>query len=141
MGNLLVYTVSCLCLFLLVNLIKFFSKAWWIPIRIQSSMRSQGIRGPSYRFLHGNTREISNMRNRIMNGPMELSHQMLPRLQPHIYSWIKLYGNVDLLAKKPSACAVHSLTSANFLQAQTFSIGMDFKLNWLSLILSWFKRC
>ncbi|OAY59339.1 cytochrome P450 CYP749A22 isoform X2 [Manihot esculenta] len=92
MGNLLVYTVSCLCLFLLVNLIKFFSKAWWIPIRIQSSMRSQGIRGPSYRFLHGNTREISNMRNRIMNGPMELSHQMLPRLQPHIYSWIKLYG-------------------------------------------------
>ncbi|KDP41353.1 hypothetical protein JCGZ_15760 [Jatropha curcas] len=55
-------------------------------------MRSKGIRGPSYVFLHGNTKEITHMRNTIMNGPMELSHEMLPRIQPHIYSWIKLYG-------------------------------------------------
>ncbi|CAK7326410.1 unnamed protein product [Dovyalis caffra] len=55
-------------------------------------MRSQGMKGPPYRFLHGNTKEIYNMRNEIMSSPMELSHQMLARIQPHVYSWIKLYG-------------------------------------------------
>ncbi|XP_050236113.1 cytochrome P450 CYP749A22-like [Mercurialis annua] len=92
MGNLLAYLFCCLCLCFLVNLIKFMNRVLWNPIRTQSSMRAQGIKGPSYRFLHGNTREITDMRNRIMNGPMDLAHEMLPRIQPHIYSWIKLYG-------------------------------------------------
>ncbi|XP_050204009.1 cytochrome P450 CYP749A22-like [Mercurialis annua] len=92
MGYLLDYLSCCLCLYFLINLIKFLNKVLWTPIRIQSSMRAQGIRGPSYRFLHGNTREITDMRNRIMNGPMDLGHEMLSRIQPHIYSWIKLYG-------------------------------------------------
>ncbi|KAK0575361.1 hypothetical protein LWI29_037905 [Acer saccharum] len=55
-------------------------------------MNSQGIRGPPYRFVHGNTKEIMNMRKESISSPMELSHHMFPRLQPHIYSWMKLYG-------------------------------------------------
>ncbi|CAN0896230.1 Cytochrome P450 CYP749A22 [Linum grandiflorum] len=59
-------------------------------------MRAQGIKGPSYRFFHGNTKEITQMRIEAAKMPMELSHHVLPRLQPHIYSWIKLYGNIFL---------------------------------------------
>ncbi|KAK3222802.1 hypothetical protein Dsin_009827 [Dipteronia sinensis] len=55
-------------------------------------MNSQGIRGPPYRFVHGNTKEIMNMRKESISSPMELSHHMFPRMQPHIYSWMKLYG-------------------------------------------------
>ncbi|KAK4841627.1 hypothetical protein QYF36_007728 [Acer negundo] len=55
-------------------------------------MSSQGIRGPPYRFVHGNTKEIINMRKGVMSSPMELSHHIFPRIQPHIYSWMKLYG-------------------------------------------------
>ncbi|KAJ6892903.1 hypothetical protein NC651_025956 [Populus alba x Populus x berolinensis] len=70
----------------------FFHKVWWTPIRIQSSMKSQGIKGPSYRFLHGNTKEIVNMISKIRSSPKELLHHTFPIIQPHIYSWIKLYG-------------------------------------------------
>ncbi|CAN1794956.1 Cytochrome P450 CYP749A22 [Linum perenne] len=56
-------------------------------------MRAQGIKGPSYRFFHGNTKEIAFMRIQAAKLPMELSHHVLPRLQPHIYTWTKLYGN------------------------------------------------
>lgn len=92
MEALMIFIASCLCVFLILHLIKFFNKVWWNPIRIQSAMRAQGMRGPPYRFLHGNTKEIYNMRSEIMSSPMELSHQMLARIQPHVYSWIKLYG-------------------------------------------------
>lgn len=58
-------------------------------------MRSQGIKGPPYRFLHGSTKEIIDMRNGVMINPMELSHHIFPTIQPHIYSWKKLYGKSD----------------------------------------------
>ncbi|CAN1304284.1 hypothetical protein LINPERPRIM_LOCUS26141 [Linum perenne] len=55
-------------------------------------MRAQGIKGPSYRFFHGNTKEVAFMRIQAAKLPMELSHHVLPRFQPHIYSWTKLYS-------------------------------------------------
>ncbi|KAF9660818.1 hypothetical protein SADUNF_Sadunf19G0003200 [Salix dunnii] len=61
MANPLIYFSSCLFLSILIILVKFLNKVWWTPIRIQSLMKSQGIEGPSYRFLYGNTKEISIM--------------------------------------------------------------------------------
>ncbi|KAJ9564009.1 hypothetical protein OSB04_009169 [Centaurea solstitialis] len=56
-------------------------------------MRSQGIKGPSYKFLHGNTKEIYAMRAQSMGRPMDhLSHEILPRILPHIHSWVNIYG-------------------------------------------------
>ncbi|KAJ4823837.1 hypothetical protein Tsubulata_017990 [Turnera subulata] len=86
------YLSICLFLYIIYNLFKFLNKVWWTPIRLQSAMRSQGITGPPYRFLHGNTKEITSMRNGAISKPMEISHQILPRIQPHVYSWTKLYG-------------------------------------------------
>ncbi|KAK4423664.1 cytochrome [Sesamum alatum] len=55
-------------------------------------MSSQGIRGPPYRFPHGNTKEISYMRAQSMEKPMPISHEIFPRIQPHVYAWTKAYG-------------------------------------------------
>ncbi|KAL5828588.1 hypothetical protein ACOSQ3_018056 [Xanthoceras sorbifolium] len=92
MGSLIIYLSSCLCLSILLFLISSFNKLWWIPIRIQTMMGSQGIRGPPYKFFHGNTKEIMNMKKEVISSPMELSHHILPRIHPFIYSWVKLYG-------------------------------------------------
>ncbi|KAL5759322.1 hypothetical protein ACOSQ2_018160 [Xanthoceras sorbifolium] len=92
MGSLIIYLSSCLCLSLLLVVISLFNKLWWIPRRIQTMMGSQGIRGPPYKFIYGNTKEIINMKNKAMNSPMELSHHIFPRIHPSIYSWVKLYG-------------------------------------------------
>ncbi|KAH9707879.1 cytochrome P450 734A1 [Citrus sinensis] len=55
-------------------------------------MGSQGVRGPAYRLVYGNTKEILSLRNQIWISPMGLSHDILPRILPHICSWTKQYG-------------------------------------------------
>ncbi|KAI3671912.1 hypothetical protein L1987_87109 [Smallanthus sonchifolius] len=79
-------------LVLLRLLLTFVRKAWLTPITIQKMMKSQGIEGLPYEFPHGNTRVISSMRNRSMNHPVDMSHDIFPRIQPHVHSWIKTYG-------------------------------------------------
>ncbi|KAK1425459.1 hypothetical protein QVD17_20811 [Tagetes erecta] len=92
MPLLLVLLIVIPSLLLLHVLITFVRKAWWTPITIKKTMKSQGIDGMPYKFPHGNTRLISCMRNQSMNRPMEMSHDIFPRIQPHVYSWIKTYG-------------------------------------------------
>nr|AYV88902.1 cytochrome P450 oxidase CYP749A87 [Polygala tenuifolia] len=66
-------------------------------------MRLQGIRGPSYRFFHGNTKEIVSKKTEAMNSSMELSHDILAKVQPHIAAWIHIYGRNFLTWKGPKA--------------------------------------
>ncbi|PON79758.1 Cytochrome P [Parasponia andersonii] len=55
-------------------------------------MPAQGIKGPSYRFIHGSTEEITTLKREAMRRPMGLSHAIFPRVQPHIHSWVNAYG-------------------------------------------------
>ncbi|CAI9278802.1 unnamed protein product [Lactuca saligna] len=88
--SLTVLSISLCCAYL----IKFLYKVWWKPIWIQSKMRSHGINGPPYRFLHGNTKEIMNIKKSTDRKPMEgLGLHIGPKVQPHIFSWINTYGN------------------------------------------------
>ncbi|CAN1838741.1 Cytochrome P450 CYP749A22 [Linum perenne] len=87
----LLFVLPCF-LILVLNLMTFLNQVWLRPILIQSGMSSQGIKGPPYRFLHGNTTEINDMRSEAVKNPMELSHQMFPRIMPHVYLWTKVYG-------------------------------------------------
>ncbi|KAG5532695.1 hypothetical protein RHGRI_027104 [Rhododendron griersonianum] len=95
-----------LCLYLLFFLINFLRIIWWSPFRIQRVMNSQGIRGPSYRLIHGNTKEVLNMRTATMSKPMGLSHNIFPRLQPHLHSWLNIYGRNVLMWYGPQALLV-----------------------------------
>ncbi|XP_015894844.3 cytochrome P450 CYP749A22 isoform X1 [Ziziphus jujuba] len=92
LGDLLVIFSTFLVLFLVLALIKIFHKLWWIPSRIQYLMVSQGIKGPSYRFMYGSTKEILSMKKEAMAKPMGLSHAISSTCQPHIDSWLKTYG-------------------------------------------------
>ncbi|KAK8987960.1 hypothetical protein V6N11_065564 [Hibiscus sabdariffa] len=55
-------------------------------------LNSQGIKGPPYRFIHGNSKEIVKMKKEALSKPIGLTHDMCPKLQPHHYSWINRYG-------------------------------------------------
>ncbi|EXB44886.1 Cytochrome P450 734A1 [Morus notabilis] len=57
-------------------------------------MASQGIRGPSYRFIQGNAKEMWNMKKEAMSKPMSLSqgHNIFHKLQPNQEYWAKIYG-------------------------------------------------
>ncbi|XP_062111507.1 cytochrome P450 CYP749A22-like isoform X2 [Humulus lupulus] len=56
-------------------------------------MSLRGIKGPSYRFIHGSNKEILSMQKEARDSPFGLSHDIFPKLQPHIHYWTKLYGN------------------------------------------------
>ena len=84
---------SLLCVFLVFVLIKILHKLWWTPTRIQKMMKAQGIKGPPYRLIHGNTKEISDMKKEVMRRPKNLSHDIVSGVVPHIHSWSQIYGN------------------------------------------------
>ncbi|PQQ04529.1 cytochrome P450 CYP749A22-like isoform X3 [Prunus yedoensis var. nudiflora] len=92
--GLVIIVSSFLCLLLVLVLIKILHKLWWAPARLQKLMASQGIKGPPYRLIHGNTKDISNMIKEAMSKPKSLSpsHEVLSVVQPHVHSWTKIYG-------------------------------------------------
>lgn len=93
LGGLAITLSSYVFLYLLLlALIKIFYKQWWIPTRIKKTMNLQGVKGPPYRLIHGNTKEISNMIKEAMSRPKSLSHDILTQIYPHIHSWSKKYG-------------------------------------------------
>ncbi|XP_070671447.1 cytochrome P450 CYP749A22-like [Malus domestica] len=91
-GGLAVILSSFLCVLLVFLLIKILRRLWWTPTRIQKQMALQGIRGPPYRLIHGNTKQVSHMMKEVMNRPKNLSHDIFSRVQPHIHSWTQIYG-------------------------------------------------
>ncbi|XP_020530439.1 cytochrome P450 CYP749A22 isoform X5 [Amborella trichopoda] len=92
-----------LFMFLVFKLVEFAVKIWWIPLTLTKFMEKQGIRGPPYKFLHGNNKEVGLMVMESSAKPMDFSHDIFPRVQPHFYSWIKIHGSVLLcwLGPKP----------------------------------------
>ncbi|CAN4078164.1 unnamed protein product [Withania somnifera] len=75
---------------------RYLYKSWWYPISLQHLMNSQGIKGPRYEFGNGNSRATAEILMKFNNAPMDISHDIFPRLQPHFRSWIKLYGSTFL---------------------------------------------
>ncbi|XVE74387.1 hypothetical protein DITRI_Ditri12bG0012900 [Diplodiscus trichospermus] len=93
MENLPALLAGSLCLCLLMAFIKILHKYWWTPLRIQHLMRLQGIKGPPYRFIHGNNKETIKITQEALSKPMaSLSHDIFPRVHPQIYSRINSYG-------------------------------------------------
>ncbi|KAK8571698.1 hypothetical protein V6N12_027773 [Hibiscus sabdariffa] len=80
------------CSLFLVALIKFMYDYLWRPLRIQHMLNSQGIKGPPYKFIHGNNKQVIQMRREALSKPMGLTHDLLPFVQPHVYSWFNKYG-------------------------------------------------
>lgn len=105
--------LGLLLLFLCLALLRVVYKLWWEPIRVQRMMAAQGIKGPPYSFLHGSNKEIIRMRKEAMERPMDyyLSHDILPRIQPHIHTWINTYGKP--VKDKPSLCIDANYVSLN----------------------------
>ncbi|CAN6713649.1 unnamed protein product [Malus baccata var. baccata] len=92
LGGIVAVLSSLLCVFLVFVLIKILHKLWWTPTRIQKMMKAQGIKGPPYRLIHGNTKEISDMKKEVMRRPKNLSHDIVSVVVPHIHSWSQIYG-------------------------------------------------
>lgn len=98
------HTTRTMSLFLLLLPLLFVSfgilfKFIWIPLQIQRHFRQQGITGPSYRPIFGNSAEI---RRRMIaeaesSRPVSFNHDgVVQRVMPHYHNWSKVYGDTFL---------------------------------------------
>nr|AOA32958.1 CYP734A50 [Primula forbesii] len=77
---------------------------WWRPKRIEVHFSKQGIRGPKYHFLLGNTKELLGFMVKAASQSLPLSHHTsLPRVLPFYHQWQKLYGRTFLVWFGPTA--------------------------------------
>ena len=68
----------------------------WIPWRIENHFRKQGIRGPAYRSIFGNTVEIQRISAEALSNKIPFEHDVLHRLVPFYYRWSIMYGKTFL---------------------------------------------
>ncbi|PIN06972.1 Cytochrome P450 CYP4/CYP19/CYP26 subfamily [Handroanthus impetiginosus] len=66
----------------------------WVPLKIQKHFEKQGVTGPGYRPVFGNTAEI---RRRMIDEaearPISgITHDIAHRVIPHYFNWSKIYG-------------------------------------------------
>ncbi|KAI7989311.1 Cytochrome P450 734A1 [Camellia lanceoleosa] len=70
---------------------------WWRPRKIEHHFSKQGIRGPPYRFITGNAKELFSLMLSASAHPMPFSHNILPRVLSFYHHWRKIYGATFLV--------------------------------------------
>ncbi|TKW40733.1 hypothetical protein SEVIR_1G265100v4 [Setaria viridis] len=67
----------------------------WRPYAVARAFARQGVRGRPYRFFVGNTGEVRAMRAAASGLTLDRSsHDIVPRVMPHLRAWKSLYGKV-----------------------------------------------
>ena len=89
MHNLLLFVIIVM---LLVFAIRVAYSVIWVPWIIARHFHKQGITGPSYHLIKGNSDEIRMMYTEVQSKPMALCHDILQRVTPFYHRWSPMYG-------------------------------------------------
>ncbi|XP_022143205.1 cytochrome P450 734A1 isoform X2 [Momordica charantia] len=81
---------------LLTVLLKFIYSTFWLPWRIQIHFRKQGITGPRYRPITGNSADIRRLFSEAQSKPIPFHHDILCRALPFYFRWSAEYGKTFL---------------------------------------------
>lgn len=81
-----------LLILVLLIILKFIYTNFWVPFEIRRHFLKQGIAGPTYRPIYGNTSESQQDLNETLNKPMPFNHDILHRVDPSYLKWSAKYG-------------------------------------------------
>ncbi|KAJ0024650.1 hypothetical protein Pint_08923 [Pistacia integerrima] len=82
-----------LLIFVLLILLKFVHSVIWVPYRIQNHFKKQGITGPGYRLIVGNTAEMRRVFTESRSKTISpFNHDILHRTAPFYHRWSRIYG-------------------------------------------------
>ncbi|XP_022936841.1 cytochrome P450 734A1 [Cucurbita moschata] len=81
---------------LLTILLKFLYSTFWLPWRFQIHFRKQGIKGPPYRPIIGNSTDIRRLFAEAQSKPIPFHHDILSRALPFYFRWSGEYGKTFL---------------------------------------------
>ncbi|KAK8365114.1 hypothetical protein V6Z11_A02G030900 [Gossypium hirsutum] len=140
------------CCFFFIALIKLLYNYLWIPLHIQHMLNSQEIKGPPYRFIHGNNKEVTKMKQKALSKSVGLTDDLFPKVEPHFYTWTNRYGKnfvywngarAELVISEPELIKEVLKNSEQIFQKKQLSdIGMKFLENGLISIVGgkWAKH-
>ncbi|KAL1111119.1 hypothetical protein V6Z11_D02G036000 [Gossypium hirsutum] len=107
-------------------------------------LNSQGIKGPPYRFIHGNNKEVTKMKQKALSKSVGLTDDLFPKVHPHFYTWTNRYGKnfvywngarAELVISEPELIKEALKNSEQIFQKKQLSdIGMKFLGNGLIFI-------
>ncbi|KAM7497837.1 hypothetical protein LguiA_022251 [Lonicera macranthoides] len=72
---------------------RIFDLVWVRPMKREKYLRNQGFKGSSYSLLFGDIKRINMMIKQAKSNPINLSHDIVPRVVPWIHDSIQKYGN------------------------------------------------
>ncbi|ONM40052.1 cytochrome P450 family 72 subfamily A polypeptide 8 [Zea mays] len=69
---------------------------WLRPRRLGRALRAQGLTGTAYRFPAGDLKENARLNDEARSRPMQppCSHDVVPRVMPHLFNTVKDHGNI-----------------------------------------------
>ncbi|KAB1200814.1 hypothetical protein CJ030_MR0G006223 [Morella rubra] len=75
---------------------------WLKPKKLERCLREQGLSGNSYRLPFGDLKESSRMIKHAKSKPMNLTHDIAPRVLPFVYQTVKNYGKNSFIWMGPT---------------------------------------
>lgn len=82
---------------IITSLLKFVYSFIWVPHRIQRHFKEQGVGGPGYRLITGNSAEIRRLFIEAQSKPISpIHHDILHRTAPLYHEWSRMYGKTFL---------------------------------------------
>ncbi|KAL9259646.1 Cytochrome P450 734A1-like protein [Drosera capensis] len=88
---------------LITLLVKLTHTLYWAPLKAQAQFKAQGLHGPPYKPVFGNTAEIRAIYTTAQSKPITpLSHNIVHRVMPHYATWSAQYGKMFLYWFGPS---------------------------------------
>ncbi|KAK6131192.1 hypothetical protein DH2020_035063 [Rehmannia glutinosa] len=115
-------------LLLLIISVKFIYTNIYLPFKIKKHFAKQGVRGPSYNLIYGNSEEIKNLIKTAVSKPIQdFCHDVLDRVLPHYYKWSGRYGKTLLFwfGSKPTLIFVEPDMIKEVLVSNSGSIGKE----------------
>ncbi|KAK9089189.1 hypothetical protein Scep_028271 [Stephania cephalantha] len=65
---------------------------WWKPKKLEKLLREQGFNGTSHMFLFRELRRLVSMTEKAQSKPINLSHNIVPRVLPFMHETIRTHG-------------------------------------------------
>ncbi|KAL2245638.1 UNVERIFIED_CONTAM: Cytochrome [Sesamum indicum] len=76
---------------------KILNWVWFVPRKLEKSLRQQGFVGNPYRFLLGDVMEMTGMAKEAYSKPIDFSDDFVPRIAPFIHKIVNNYGEQSFL--------------------------------------------
>jgi Txe/YoeB family toxin of Txe-Axe toxin-antitoxin module len=77
---------------LLYGVVKISYTVWLKPKLLEKRIKSQGIRGTPYKLLIGDMKEFVRAITEAWSKPINLTHQIVPRVDPFTLNLVQKYG-------------------------------------------------